>query len=375
MQSSLIPERPLIVSPTLAATIGLEEAVMLHVLSELLCHRGRPGNDGLDWMELDQHTLMESLPFWAMIDIRRVQKSLQDLGLILVSAATGSEDSWYYAINQQGAQGREVQPSPVTSPPPARAPRSAGAGASFIPPNWEPSREWIEKCRQHNIPEAFARSRIDEFVLYWRERGQSRFSWGNAFYKHVLREWRQEQSRQGASRLEAPMSADWWPGEEAQDILVNAGVSRAFIEDAVPEFVLYWRERGVAHSAWNTKFIEHIRRQWAKYATSLSRDSTPRPIPEDWEPSPEVFEILRLAEIDETFARRKLPEFILYWRDAGQAQSSWNTRFLQYIKYSWARQLNGLSGAGNEGNQSAAENGRQGVEAAYRRFTDRSWAE
>ena len=32
MTSTLIPERPLLVSPSLAATIGLEEATMLSVL-------------------------------------------------------------------------------------------------------------------------------------------------------------------------------------------------------------------------------------------------------------------------------------------------------------------------------------------------------
>ena len=42
MSSSLIPERPLIISPTLAATIGLEEAVMLHVLSELMLRPESP---------------------------------------------------------------------------------------------------------------------------------------------------------------------------------------------------------------------------------------------------------------------------------------------------------------------------------------------
>lgn len=368
MQSSLVPERPLIVSPTLAATIGLEEAVMLHVLSELLGHRGTQREGGLLWVELTQQDLMEALPFWAMIDIRRVQKSLRDLGLILVEAPSGGSEGTLFAINQQGGA------APARRPP-APPPSGNRAGASFIPPNWEPSREWIEKCRQHGIPEEFARSRIDEFVLYWRERGQSRFSWGNAFYKHVLREWRNEQNQRGFGRREAAMSPDWWPDEEAVQILVNAGVSRDFIEDAVPEFVLYWRERGVAHSAWNSKFIEHIRRQWARYSSALGHDTTPRPIPEDWQPSPEVFEILRLAEIDEAFARRKLPEFILYWRDSGQAQASWNTRFLQFIKYSWARQLNGLPGAEHERDRSLAGDSGQGVEAAYRRFTDRSWAE
>jgi len=93
MQSSLIPERPLIISPTLAATIGLEEAVLLHVLSELMAHRDCQSRQGLHWLELDQQTLLDALPFWAWIDIKRVQKNLMDLGLILVDAQTGREDS------------------------------------------------------------------------------------------------------------------------------------------------------------------------------------------------------------------------------------------------------------------------------------------
>ncbi|MEX2335151.1 MAG: hypothetical protein WD600_12890, partial [Pseudohongiella sp.] len=101
MQSSLIPERPLIISPTLAATIGLEEAVLLHVLSELMAHRQCIERKGLSWLLLEQRELLEALPFWAWIDIRRVQKNLQDLGLILVDARTDQEDAWYMAINQR----------------------------------------------------------------------------------------------------------------------------------------------------------------------------------------------------------------------------------------------------------------------------------
>ena len=51
MQSSLIPERPLVISPTLAATIGLDEAVMLHVLSELIAHRPVREKDRFAWIE------------------------------------------------------------------------------------------------------------------------------------------------------------------------------------------------------------------------------------------------------------------------------------------------------------------------------------
>src|SRR5690606_5537913 len=100
MQSSLIPERPLIVSPTLAATIGLEEAVMLHVLTELMAHRPVTERDGLRWLELDQDALCHAMPFWAWIDIRRVQKNLQDLGLLLVDPAHAAPGAYCYAINQ-----------------------------------------------------------------------------------------------------------------------------------------------------------------------------------------------------------------------------------------------------------------------------------
>jgi len=214
--------------------------------------------------------------------------------------------------------------------------------------------------------------------MYWRDRAQSRFSWGNAFYKHVLREWRMEQTRRGSAELDAPMSADWRPNADAMSILHNSGISEAFIDDAVPEFVLYWRERGGQNGAWNTRFIEHIRRQWARYQVSVVHDGVPRPIADDWQPSPDVFEVLRLAEIDETFARGKVAEFVLYWRDTGQAQSSWNTRFLQFVKYSWARRPEAIKTGLTDRyakDQFAAERGGQGLEAAFKRFTDRSWAE
>jgi len=388
MQSSLIPERPLIISPTLAATIGLEEAVLLHVLSELMAHRPSIERKGLNWLLLEQHELLEALPFWAWIDVRRVQKNLQDLGLILVNARTDQEDGWYIAINQR--QGDEMANTAVdhngagTAPSAKVALASAGktaeagrGSAAYIAPDWQPGDEWLSLCRQHGVPDAFAQELVPGFVMYWRDRAQSRFSWGNAFYKHVLREWRQEQTRRGAAELETTMSAQWQPSQDAIGILCNAGINAAFIEDAVPEFVLYWRERGAQNGTWNTRFIEHIRRQWARYKVSVVNDGVPRPISENWQPSPEVFDVLRLAEIDEDFARSKAPEFVLYWRDTGQPQASWNTRFLQFIKYAWARRLEagtttGLTHARDK--QSTARGG-QGLEAAFKRLTDRSWAE
>jgi len=386
MQSSLVPERPLVISPTLAATIGLEEAVMLHVFSELMAHRPLREKDRFAWLELSQMDLMRALPFWALIDIKRVQKSLQDLGLILIDAETGNRETLCFAINQA----RPAAPVPATrkinaarSPAaPASTAAPAGVateaqGATFMPASWQPGEDWIRQCRQQNIPEDFVRQLVPGFVMYWRERGQARFSWGNAFYKFVLREWRQEQTRRGMSELETEMSPQWWPSSDAFVILENSGINPQFIEDAVPEFVLYWRERGATNGAWNTRFIEHIRRQWSKYSSSIEHDTLPRRIGDDWQPSTECYDILHLAEIDEEFARAKVREFVLYWRDTNQVHASWNTRFLQFIKYQWARRLGESSNMSviDAQDQSIAGKNQQVLGAAFQRFTDRSWAE
>ena len=66
MNSTLIPERPLLISPTLAATIGLEETVMLHVLGELIAMRhvlAARGAEHEKWVELDADQLQSVLPF------------------------------------------------------------------------------------------------------------------------------------------------------------------------------------------------------------------------------------------------------------------------------------------------------------------------
>ncbi len=377
MTSSLLPERPLLISPTLAATIGLEEAVMLQGLAELIHHREtrrRQDKPNLDWIELNDEDLQKAFPFWATVDIRRVQASLQNLGMIAIDPETDSDRSHFFAINEAGSSSSAPQVTPAKAPD---NPAQLVGTASLIPPDWQPDQTWIRQCKQHNIPEQFAYDAVPEFISYWRDRGQARFSWGNAFYKHVLKQWRDEQTRQGAYELSSVMSAQWRPSEDAVGILEMSGINLSFIEDAVPEFVLYWRERGIQNGAWNTKFIEHIRRQWAKFSAAFGYDDTPKVITADWQPSADCYEILQLAEIDEEYARSRIPEFVMYWRDSQQVKSSWNTVFLQFIKQDWARQLKQLETAEltHAENQTFVGSNQQRIKERFQRIADRSWAE
>ncbi len=121
------------------------------------------------------------------------------------------------------------------------------------------------------------------------------------------------------------------------EIMLRDGIDPAFIEQTIPEFILYWRERGSTPEGLNSKFIQHIRMQWTRYSAGLARTTEPRPIAEDWQPDADVFDILAMAHIDAAFAKSLVPEFILYWRDSNQLHTSWNSKFLQHVKYQWAR--------------------------------------
>ncbi|HMU65757.1 MAG TPA: DnaT-like ssDNA-binding domain-containing protein, partial [Cellvibrionaceae bacterium] len=99
---------------------------------------------------------------------------------------------------------------------------------------------------------------------------------------------------------------------------------------------LYWREQKAESDNWNRKFRDHVQRQWLSYQSALEHDTVPRRIPSNWQPSEDVYDVLRLANIDVTYAQELLPEFVIYWRDSNQVYHSWNTRFLQYVKKRWA---------------------------------------
>lgn len=337
--TSLIPERPLLISPTLAATIGLEEAVLLHVLSELIPRHAPIFRQQRRWGEITTAALIEALPFWELNGIRRVQRSLQDLGLLLVDSVAGNNHAHLYAINQPDAGSSPAQATVPTSAPRATPFQSSAGTATYIPHNWQPDATLFQQCLQRNIPRDFVEQAVPGFVMYWRERQKTQYSWHHIFLNWVVADWEKQRSAQGAKEQESPMTAAWQPSLEALEILEISGINRSFIEDAIPEFVLYWRERGVAASTWSTRFIAHVRRQWDRYTYALENDTTPRPIPPDFVPSPEFFDILAMANIDAEFARAQVREFVLYWRDRNEIHASWNTKFLQHVKYQWAQQM------------------------------------
>ena len=392
---SLIPERQLLFSPVLAETIGLEEAILLQHLQQVFEHQRPDIRKGYAWFSRERSFLLRTLPFWTVEDLHRISRSLVDKGILLIETPPLlTSEQLVFALNEPAktqatvaAPGPAVHmpvpahiPAPAPAPAPVHIPIQPRRSAGLLPRQWSPSEDMLQlMALNHNIPQQFALDQLEDFIFYWRERGETHHAWENKFRQHVVTHWRRhQQDTAEAFRIPETQTLDnnWMPSVDAMEIMERGDIARDFIEESIPEFILYWRERGAKVTELNSKFIQHIRIQWAKYTSSLEHSTEPKRISEQWQPTEDVYDILRLSHIDTEFARSLLPEFIVYWRDSNQAQTSWNSKFLQHVKYHWAKRHQiEHAGHNHAGQQGTSTTGRTRDRSLEQDLTDTSWAD
>ncbi|HBS41588.1 MAG TPA: hypothetical protein DEA26_02825 [Oceanospirillales bacterium] len=372
----LLNDHTISLSATLAATIGLEEAVLLTVLNDAARLQSQPH------ARLAIDTLRRQLPFWDDATLRRLLRSLADKGLLFLHGAEFPQAAGLVYSFEQLSE-RTVSRAPESpSQAPANRPQP-------MPVQWKPSEESLQRLEQHGIPRSFSCAQLDAFALQGQEQGTNRNDWNSRFFRHVKKQWVFAQNDAGKLRERAertafnpvvaephPIPHDWEPSEDACQILKNAGIDPQFTSDAVAEFILYWAERGEVHKTWNSKFIQHVRQQWVRYTSAVEHSPIPARISDDWQPAGDCFDILQMAHIPEDFARQLVPEFVLYWRDSNQVHNSWNSRFLQYVKQQWARRLaqnTTQNTTGDRRGEQADQPGYATAQASVHRLRDTSW--
>tara|TARA_Y100001970_G_scaffold32799_1_gene40681 strand:+ start:2764 stop:3594 length:831 start_codon:yes stop_codon:yes gene_type:complete len=161
---------------------------------------------------------------------------------------------------------------------------------------------------------------------------------------------------------------NWHPAKETFEILKMTDIPDNFCELKLKEFKIYWIERGQKKNNWNSTFIDFLRREWTKEINSEKK--LPHTIDENWYPDEDVFDILNLSEIDKESALKYLREFILYWKDKGEALTTWNSKFIDHVK---RRQLMSDNIENNEGNKGYSEPGKFTKDFKTRK-DDSDWA-
>ncbi|WP_346837549.1 DnaT-like ssDNA-binding domain-containing protein [Microbulbifer sp. SAOS-129_SWC] len=338
MKHPLLPERPLCISPTLAATLGLEEAVLLTALGDLTPFLTVEQHPGRDWYTADGEQLQQLLPFWQPADIQRVATSLRNQGALLLGAAPyGSSELLKFALPgehtrpQAAAQGRAPQ-QPAAQLPASRS-------ANTIGPGWQPDAETMARIAQLGVPEHFVREQLPEFVTYWRERGEPRHSFGALFLKQVKSKW--EAYRATAQRKQ-PLPQDWRPGADTLSKLADEGVPSTFVQRGLQRFVDYHRSSGKQSISWDLEFNDWIMEDWEKQDTPFIEKRKPQAMTRDWQPSEHTWEQLRRLAINPNFAAELLPEFIYKWLERGGHSARWGEQFIEYAREEWAYYCQGI---------------------------------
>ena len=86
-----------------------------------------------------------------------------------------------------------------------------------IDADWTPAETTYALLEKHGIPRSFAEGCIDEFRLYWQERGESRAGWESTFMNNAKRQWahrppaskRNSQRYDTAPQAMSPEATEW----------------------------------------------------------------------------------------------------------------------------------------------------------------------
>ena len=126
----------------------------------------------------------------------------------------------------------------------------------------------------------------------------------------------------------------WRPRDEVYAMLSQFGVPREFAQEQIPEFVLYWNERGTERHSWGNKFYKHVLHEWRRSQASTAVARPVSAMSHSWRPSQDAVSILQERGIPNQLIAQEVAPFILYWRDRGDACSTWDSKFVAHVLHS-----------------------------------------
>lgn len=343
--NSLFPEKPLLIYPSLAATIGLEAATLLGALDDLT--RYRQGDRGTNnelrhWFKIGAQELQTYTPFWSAQDIQRIAQHLRDLDLILLRSAPYTQSQQLdFAFNHQRMapvhhSQSDTQPLSYPSVIPTQLRTNSGSSASTIAANWQPDAETLMGLAQLNIPEHFAREQVPEFVRYWRESGKSQRSWGSKFIHYVKRQWTFHTTQMARNNQATPLPKDWQPSPELQTQVAQEGIPASFSQKVLSKFRLYHQGSGATHLNWDMPFFSWVKEAWQKQDTPFIETRKSTPMHGEWKPDSHTIQYLNVSYgIDEIFIEETIPEFIHKWTEKKAVYCEWGRIFAEHVIEQW----------------------------------------
>lgn len=225
---SFILETMLHISPSLAQTLGLEEALLVQLFLDM---QGIQLSQTITFEEAHRQQL---LPFWSATQFRSVLQRLEAQGV----AKIRGEQPWSIRLDlpdmsnnspqqqQQQLQPAQAQAPKTIAPPPPEAepipvytmnearrrnqsdddlaylkPKTAKASPraqkTAMHAGWEPSEDFPNLLSFHDIPLQFALSELAKFRQYYLSTDRMEISWDVRYLNWVQRAWHDSLNNKG----------------------------------------------------------------------------------------------------------------------------------------------------------------------------------
>ena len=220
-------EKLLNVSPSLAAQIGLEEAVLCQLVFELSHLCPTKTLDGVDWFYLAPERWPELVPFWNMTKINTIFLNLEQLKIL------------ERHFNPNGQFLIRLVPDNAFHPAAERVSPSKPMNVIPRQPTKNSQPTQINSARQRNQNH----SDLPTFMI------------------------EQSQQLQTEAAFKGPMTADWVPDKNLLiPRLVAENIPSAFVGEQLPNFISHYIETATLAADWNSRFIRWVKEEWAKLA-------------------------------------------------------------------------------------------------------------
>jgi hypothetical protein len=254
-----MPEKPMLIYPSLIRELGVDAALLLGQCYELLAHpmiahvtdRGREVLLTRDqWTHLTQ--------WWDVDTAQTLIRRIADAKYLMVSFASDGR-----------VQIREERTIAETS-------ESADVLPIYKPPT--PDAQLTE-LPVYDAPPPMPRRPLPSKNTSVRDRGPAPVFGGSiGWKKRPNTEAQQDRLQQLFEQHEErnqklhPMALGWTPSEMFFSMLPRHQIPKEFAETCLDEFVLYYIDKDRKESNWDQKFLAWVKREWVKKQTQQARD-------------------------------------------------------------------------------------------------------
>lgn len=136
--------------------------------------------------------------------------------------------------------------------------------------------------------------------------------------------------------MATPISSTWQPSDAVYELLAARGVTRDFADNQLPEFILYWSERGAINHSWGTRFVKHCVRELVHSQTQSAREAK-KPVEfavdQNWRPSNKAVNHLVSQGVSMQAIEDCVSTFVLYWSERGDVSTTWNSKFVEHVQH------------------------------------------